>query len=107
MTVSIKNKKLLVLGTSHSLDLNAEFDSSDQGNYNQYISTSWPAYLCDKLDVTFVNGSVTSYGIETYPARAFSYLQRKYNISYALIEYPGLQRYVQSVSKPVNKTEVG
>lgn len=99
MSVSFKNKKLLVLGTSHCLDLNGEFDSSDEGNYNQYISTSWPGYLCDKLGVTFINGSITSYGIETYPARVFSHLQRNYNITHALIEYPGLQRYVQSVSK--------
>lgn len=99
MSVSFKNKKLLVLGTSHCLDLNGEYDLSNEGKYNTYIDTSWPGYLCDKLGVTFINGSITSYGIETYPARVFSHLQRNYNITHALIEYPGLQRYVQSVSK--------
>lgn len=108
MTGSPKNKKLLVLGTSHCLDLNGQPTASNQANldnngdygdkYNKSINTSWPSYLCDKLDVTFINGSVTSFGMETYPARAFSYLQRNYNINYVLIEYPGLQRYVQSVS---------
>ena len=81
------------------MDLNGEHGD----NYNKYIDTSWPSYLCDKLGVTFINGSITSFGMETYPARAFSYLQRKgpvYNISHALIEYPGLERYVQSVSNP-------
>jgi len=99
MSVSPKNKKLLVLGTSHFLDLNGEYDLSGEDKYNKYIDTSWPAYLCDKLGVTFINGSITSYGIETYTARVFSHLQRNYNITHALIEYPGLQRYIQSVSK--------
>jgi hypothetical protein len=108
MPKSFKKKKLLVLGTSHCLDLNGQHTASNQANldnngdygdkYNKSINTSWPSYLCDKLDVTFINGSVTSFGMETYPARAFSYLQRNYNINYVLIEYPGLQRYVQSVS---------
>ncbi len=88
-------KNLLTLGTSHMTDMHYDQFGKDHSAWNSYVhydkgEKRWVEYLAEKLNYNLIDMSIGSFGIDTYPQRLLSAVDKA---DVALIEIPDYNRH--------------